>query len=87
MGAPNPPRLLDQMRDRLRRLHYSLRTEEAYCDWLRRFVLFHGRRHPRDLGAPEVEVFLTHLAVVGKVSASTQNLALSALLFLYRQVL
>lgn len=87
MGAPNPPRLLDQMRDRLRRLHYSLRTEETYCDWVRRFVLFHDRRHPRDLGAAEVEAFLTHLAVVGKVSASTQNQALSALLFLYRQVL
>ncbi len=75
------------MRDRLRRLHYSMRTEEAYCDWVRRFVRFHGQRHPREMGAPEVEAFLTHLAVVGKVSASTQNQALSGLLFLYRQVL
>jgi integron integrase len=75
------------MRDRLRRLHYSIRTEETYCDWVKRFVRFHDRRHPRDMGAPEVEAYLTHLAVVGKVSASTQNQALSALLFLYRQVL
>ena len=75
------------MRDRLRRLHYSIRTEQTYCDWVKRFVVFHGRRHPRELGAPEVQSFLTHLAVVGKVSASTQNQALSALLFLYREVL
>jgi integron integrase len=68
-------------------MHYSIRTEETYCDWVRRFVRFHDRRHPRDMGAPEVEAYLTHLAVVGKVSASTQNQALSALLFLYRQVL
>ena len=88
ISAPIPvPRLLDQMRDRLRRLHYSMRTEESYCDWVKRFVRFHGRRHPCDMGAAEVEAFLTHLAVVGKVAASTRNQALSALLFLYREVL
>ena len=67
--------------------HYSLRTEKAYLAWIRRFILFHRKRHPEMMGAPEVEAFLTHLAVVGKVAASTQNQALSALLFLYREVL
>jgi integron integrase len=67
--------------------HYSIRTEQAYRDWVRRFVLFHGKRHPADMGAQDVEAFLTHLAVVGKVSASTQNQAKSAILFLYREVL
>lgn len=82
-----PPRLLDQVRDRIRRKHFSMRTEEAYADWIRRFILFHGKRHPRELGAAEVEKFLTHLAVAGRVSASTQNQAKSALLFLYKEVL
>lgn len=86
-ALPRPLRLLDAVRDRIRVKHYSLRTEHAYCDWVRRFVVFHGRRHPRDLGAAEVEAFLSHLAVVGKVSASTQNQAKSALLFLYKEVL
>ncbi len=81
------PRLLDQIRDRLRVAHYSLRTESAYVDWARRFILFHGKRHPREMGAGEVEAFLTHLAVERKVSSSTQNQAKAALLFLYRQVL
>jgi integron integrase len=81
------PRLLDQLRDRIRLKHYSIRTEEAYSEWVRRFVLFHGKRHPRDLGAADVEAFLTHLAVAGKVAASTQNQAKSALLFLYKEVL
>ena len=67
--------------------HYSLRTEQAYLDWIKRFILHFGKRHPRELGAPEVEAFLTHLAVAGKVAASTQNQAKSALLFLYREVL
>ncbi len=81
------PRLLDQLRDRIRLQHYSIRTEEAYSDWVRRFVLFHGKRHPREMGHAEVEAFLTHLAVAGRVAASTQNQAKSALLFLYKEVL
>ena len=82
-----PPKLLDQVRDRIRRKHYSLRTESAYIHWIRRFIYFHGKRHPRELGAQDVERFLTHLAVAGQVSASTQNQAMSALLFLYKEVL
>lgn len=83
-----PPRkLLDQMRDTLRTQHYSIRTEDAYVEWARRFILFHHKRHPRDMGTPEIEAFLTHLALERKVAASTQNQALSAILFLYRQVL
>lgn len=82
-----PPKLLDQVRDRIRRKYYSLRTEEAYVHWIKRFIFFHGKRHPRELGAAEVEKFLTHLAVAGRVSASTQNQAKSALLFLYKEVL
>ena len=67
--------------------HYSIRTEDSYCDWVRRFILFHGKRHPREMGAQEVTAFLTHLANARNVSASTQNQTKSALLFLYRQVL
>jgi integron integrase len=85
--ATPPPRLLDQVRDRLRVKHYSIRTETQYVQWIRRFILFHNKRHPRDMGAAELEAFLTHLAVAGRVAASTQNQALSALLFLYREVL
>jgi hypothetical protein len=81
------PRLLDQVRDRIRRKHYSIRTDQAYMDWIRRFVLHHNKRHPRDMGAAEVEAFLTHLAVAKRVSASTQNQAKSAVLFLYKEVL
>lgn len=81
------PRLLSVVRDRIRRLHYSLRTEKAYLHWIHRFVRFSGNRHPRTLGAADVERFLTHLAVDRKVSASTQNQALAAVLFLYREVL
>jgi integrase len=81
------PKLLDQVRGKIRLKHYSIRTEQAYVDWIRRFILFFGKRHPRDLGAAEVEQFLTHLAVEGKVAASTQSQAKSALLFLYREVL
>lgn len=81
------PRLLDQVRERIRVMHYSIRTEQAYVDWVRRFVLFHGKRHPRELGAVEVEQFLSHLAIEGNVAASTQNQAKAALLFLYREVL
>jgi integron integrase len=82
-----PPKLLDQLREAIRARHYSIRTENAYCDWARRFILFHGKRHPREMAADEVTAFLTHLASERNVSASTQNQAKSALLFLYRQVL
>ena len=85
--APQPPKLLDQVRDRLRLKHCSIRTETQYVQWIRRFILFHDKRHPRDMGVAELEAFLTHLAVEGRVAASTQNQALSALLFLYREVL
>ncbi|HES76823.1 MAG TPA: integron integrase [bacterium] len=81
------PKLLDLVRDRIRVKHYSIRTETSYVQWIKRFILFHNKQHPRDMGAAEVEAFLTHLAVAGDVSASTQNQALSALLFLYREVL
>jgi integron integrase len=87
LNGPQAPRLLEEVRERLRVKHYSIRTEEQYVQWIRRFVLFHGKRHPRGMGAAEVEQFLTHLAVEGRVSASTQNQAKSALLFLYRHVL
>jgi integron integrase len=81
------PKLLDQVRDRLRVKHYSLRTEGAYLGWIRRFILFHNKTHPRAMGKTEVEAFLSDLAVHGKVAASTQNQALAACLFLYREVL
>ncbi|GIX05008.1 MAG: hypothetical protein KatS3mg114_0877 [Planctomycetaceae bacterium] len=87
MPRPRPPRLLDQMSQVLRVRHYSPRTESCYVHWAKHFILFHGKRHPRDMGAVEVEQFLTHLAVQGRVSASTQNQALNALVFLYQQVL
>ena len=80
-------KLLDQVRDHIRARHYSIRTERSYVSWIVRFIRFHGLRHPRDLGAPEVEAFLTHLAVSEGVAASTQNQARSALLLLYRAVL
>ena len=80
-------RLLDRLRDRIRLKHYSIRTEKAYLDWNRRFILCHNKRHPRTLGAQEVEQFLTHLAVNGRVAPSTQNQALSAILFMYNEVL
>jgi len=81
------PKLLEQVRDAIRARHYSLRTEEADVRWIKRFILFHDKRHPRDMGLQEVQQFLTHLAVAGHVAASTQSQALSALLFLYQQVL
>ena len=87
-GQPGgQPRLLDRVREAIRARHYSLRTEEAYVAWIRRFILFHRKRHPAEMGEPEINAFLSHLAVHGRVAASTQNQALSALLFLYRQVL
>lgn len=81
------PRLLDQMREVLRLKHLSFRTEETYVSWVKRFILFHEKRHPKDMGAAEIRAFLTHLATHGQVAASTQNSALNALLFLYRSVL
>lgn len=88
-GVPEsrPPRLLDEVRARMRRLGLARRTEEAYVGWIRRFILANGTRHPRDMGGLEVEAFLTLLATRGNVAAATQNQALAALLFLYRQVL
>ncbi|MFM2430962.1 MAG: hypothetical protein RLZZ511_2175 [Cyanobacteriota bacterium] len=84
----HPPRkLLDQVRDAIRLKHYSYRTEETYVQWIRRFILFHNKRHPNEMGVPEIEAFLTHLAIEGNVTATTQNQALNALLFLYRHVL
>jgi len=82
-----PPKLLDRLRDAIRTRHYSLRTEEAYVGWVRRFILFHRKRHPAEMGEAEINQFLTHLAVTRDVSASTQNQALSGILFLYQQVL
>jgi integron integrase len=86
-GGAAKPRLLDQVREKLRYRHYSLHTERVYVDWIRRFMLFHQKRHPTEMGAVEIEAFLTHLAIERNVSASTQNQALSALLFLYKEVL
>jgi integron integrase len=88
---PNPstsaPKLLDQVRDLLRLRHYAIRTEQAYLDRIKRFILFHNKRHPREMGVTEIEAFLTYLALQRNVAASTQNQARSALLFLYRHVL
>jgi integron integrase len=82
-----PVKLLDRVRHAVRLKHYSTSTEKAYVSWARRYILFHNKRHPQEMGAAEIEAFLTHLAVDGKVAASTQNQALNALLFLYREVL
>jgi integron integrase len=82
-----PPKLLDRVRTAIRVRHYSRRTEQAYVDWIRRFIVFHKKTHPAEMGAPEISAFLGWLAVRQRVSASTQNQALSALLFLYRHVL
>jgi integron integrase len=86
-GRTSKPRLLDQVRDAIRVRHLSIRTEQAYLDWIRRFIIFHQKRHPRDLGKAEITRFLTWLATHRRVAASTQNQALCALLFLYRHVL
>ena len=83
---PPAPRLLDELRERIRMRHYSLRTERAYCQWVVRFIRFHGMRHPRELGAAQVTTFLSSLASRGNVAAATQNQALAAVLFLYREV-
>jgi len=81
------PKLLNQVRDVIRRKHYSIRTEQAYIDWIKRFIIYHGKRHPEEMAEEEVAEFLTHLARDLNVAASTQNQALSALLFLYKEVL
>ena len=80
----SPPKLLDQVRERIRLKHYSIRTEQAYVHWVKRYIIFHGKRHPAEMGKVEIEAFLTSLAVERNVSASTQTQALSALLFLYK---
>jgi integron integrase len=87
LGEPQPPRLLDRARLAIRARHYSPKTEEAYVAWIKRYIFFHGKRHPGEMGADEVTRFLSSLALHGRVSASTQNQALSALLFLYQEVL
>ena len=86
-AGEHKPKLLDQVRQLMRLRHYSLRTEEAYVGWIRRYILFHGKRHPRDLGEEAVSKFLSSLAIESQVAASTQNQALNALLFLYKEVL
>jgi integron integrase len=86
-AVASSPKLLDRVRWHLRVKHYSIRTEQAYVDWIRRFILFHGKRHPNDMGEREISDFLTHLAVEKRVAASTQNQAFSAVLFLYQRVL
>ena len=86
-AVASSPKLLDRVRWLLRAKHYSVRTEEVYIGWIRRFILFHRKRHPNEMGEKEISDFLSHLAVEKSVSASTQNQAFSALLFLYQQVL
>jgi len=86
-SSSRSPKLLEQLRDRIRLKHYSLRTEQAYVQWAKRYIIFHGKRHPAEMGKAEIEAFLTSLAVERNVTASTQNQALSALLFLYRELL
>ncbi|HEY1077095.1 MAG TPA: integron integrase [Fontimonas sp.] len=86
-SSAGSPKLLEQVRNLIRMRHYSIRTEQTYLHWIKRFILFHGKRHPREMGAPEIEAFLSDLAVRLNVAANTQNLALSAILFLYRDVL
>ena len=82
-GLPSvqPPKVLDRLRDAIRARHYSVHTEEAYVGWVRRFILFHNKRHPAEMAEPEINQFLSHLAVNGNVAASTQNQALAAILF------
>lgn len=82
-----PKKLLDQVRDLIRLKHYSIRTEQSYIPWIKRYIYFHKKRHPKDMGVPEIEAFLSHLAVNLRVASSTQNQAFNALLFLYRNVL
>ena len=85
--SPKPPKLIDELRKKLRYKHMSYRTEQAYVGWVRRFIVFHHKRHPREMGKSEIECYLTYLANDCGVSASTHHQALSALLFLYKEVL
>jgi len=87
LSHPKPKKLLDQVREALRTKHYSYRTEQTYIDWIKRYILFHKKQHPKELGVDEIREFIAHLATDRKVAASTQNQALSAILFLYRTVL
>jgi Phage integrase, N-terminal SAM-like domain len=87
IASAREPKLLDRVRAAARVPHLSLRTEKTYVQWIRRYILFHGKRHPAEMGEVEINAFLTHLAVEGRVSASTQTQALCAILFLYRAVL
>jgi site-specific recombinase XerD len=86
-NAPRAPKLLDRVRESMRTGRYSPRTEAAYVDWIKRYIRFHGIRHPQEMGAEEVKAFLSHLATQMNVAASSQNQAFSALLFLYQEVL
>lgn len=86
-ASPKPKKLLDQLRDAIRIKHYSYSTEKTYVHWAKRYIIFHNKRHPAEMGAPEIEAFVSHLAQETGVSASTQNQAFNALLFLYRNVL
>ena len=85
--APNQPKLLDRLRHELRYRHYAYRTEKSYVHWVKKSIFFHDKRHPREMGGPEIKAFLTHLAVNADVAASTQNQALCAIVFLYKHLL
>ena len=87
MESKKPAKLLDQVRQKIRFLHYSRKTEQAYVHWIRRYILFHGKRHPKEMGAEEISGFLNYLVNRENIAASTQNQALNALMFLYKQVL
>jgi len=87
LSVSKPKKLLDQVSEALRTKHYAYRTEETYIDWIKRYILFHKKRHPKDMGEKEIHEFITYLATERKVATSTQNQALSAILFLYRTVL
>ena len=87
LSEAGKPRLLDQVRETIRTKHYSIRTEQSYVQWVRRYILFHNKRHPKDMGEKEINEFLKHLAVNRNVTASTQTQALCAILFLYKEVL
>ena len=86
-ATAQPQKLMDRVRESLRVHRYALSTERTYCHWIKRFIYFHNKRHPAEMGAAEVEAFLTHLATADRVSASTQNQALHSVLYLYKQVL
>jgi hypothetical protein len=86
-SSPKPKKMLDQLREAIRIKHYSHSTEKTYVHWAKRYILFHNKRHPAEMGAPEIKAFLSHLAQEGDVSASTQNKAFNAILFLYRNLL